>query len=409
MDFFIESEIADTDSDYGTAEKKYTLLLVDDEAANLRFLEGLLEEDYNILTATNGHDALELLLKDPEPQRISLIITDQRMPKMTGVEFLKETINIIPNSIRMILTGFSDIEAIIKAINEGKVYKYLTKPLEPKDLQITVKRALETYELELENHSLINELKQFNSSLEQKVEERTKKLTELNEALQEMTEMIVHDLKNPISNVLMFSDHIIAEELSRERYKDVAALIKTSGVKLFKMVESLLDISSIEQGNIELKIKNINAIKIVGQIIGEFRAMAEAKNISLIFQGTSEEIEVNADPDRLHQVLENLVSNAVKFSQPGKNVIITLNRQNDGPSGNDILFMVRDHGPGLTNEDKNRLFRKFARLSATPTGGEHSSRVGLSIVKSMVEAMNGNIWCESEPGEGAAFYFTLPV
>src|SRR5687767_8117863 len=105
-------------------EKKYTLLLVDDEEANLRFMEGLFEEYYHILTATDGQEALELVMKDPNPQRIDLIITDQRMPRMTGVEFLKETINTIPHTLRMILTGFSDIADIIGAINDGKVYKY---------------------------------------------------------------------------------------------------------------------------------------------------------------------------------------------------------------------------------------------------------------------------------------------
>jgi two-component system sensor histidine kinase/response regulator len=396
MNFFIESKIEESYFDNNIPDKKYTLLLVDDETANLSLMENLLEEYYNILKAKDGYEAIALLQNDPDPQRISLIITDQKMPKMSGVEFLKETINIIPNTIRIILTGFSDIDAIIKAINEGKVYKYLTKPLEPKDLQITVKRALEAYELEQKNYSLINELQQFNSSLEQKVEERT-------EALKAITEMIVHDLKNPISSILIFADHLITQELSLERNRDVATLIKTSGMKLFKMVDSLLDISSIEQGNIELDIKMINAVKIVEQVISEFEPIAEAKDITLKFSDKPEKIEVLADTNRLYQVLENLVSNAVKFSEQGKKIIITLKRQND-----DIVFMIRDQGPGLTDDDKSKLFRKFAYLSATPTGGEHSSRVGLSIVKSLVEAMNGKIWCESEAGQGAAFFFTLP-
>src|SRR5687767_1571544 len=133
INFFIQSKIEESLIDKKIPDKKHTLLLVDDEDANLCLLENLLEEDYNLLKANDGNKALELLQKDPNPQRISLIITDQKMPKMSGVEFLKETINILPNSIRMILTGFSDIDAIINAINEGKVYKYLTKPIEPKD------------------------------------------------------------------------------------------------------------------------------------------------------------------------------------------------------------------------------------------------------------------------------------
>src|SRR5687768_9954960 len=104
MEYFNLNLINNIDNE--KVNKKYTLLLVDDEEANLRMLEGLLENDYNIITALDGKKAYEMVQKDPDPNRISLVITDQRMPGMTGVEFLKETLDILPNTIRMILTGF---------------------------------------------------------------------------------------------------------------------------------------------------------------------------------------------------------------------------------------------------------------------------------------------------------------
>lgn len=186
MKFFSKDKIAKLDLEV-VKEKKHTLLLVDDEAANLRFLQGLLEKEYNIITASDGQEALELVINDPNPKRIDLILTDQRMPRMTGVEFLKESISTIPDTVRMILTGFTDIEAIIDAINQSKVYKYLTKPLEPEDLKITVKRALEAYELEKRNIKLVKELQELNESLEQKVEERTKELQVAYEKLEIMS------------------------------------------------------------------------------------------------------------------------------------------------------------------------------------------------------------------------------
>lgn len=392
-------------------EKKHTVLLVDDELGNLRFLQGLLEVDYNILLANDGQEALELINKHPNPEKINLIITDQRMPRMTGIELLKEIINITPNSLRIILTGFSDIDAIIDAINEGKVYKFLTKPIEPKDLEITVKRALEAYELSQKNNLLVNELKELNSSLEVKVEERTSQLlglnnvlTSLNESLKGMTEMIVHDLKNPLSNVLIFSDHIINKDLELQRNKDLAKLIKKSGNKMFKMIDSLLDISSIEQGRIDLKLEKVNSVQIVEQIITDFKEISKKKEISINFQYDSEELEILVDTFRLNQIMENIISNAIKFSELGKSITVGLYKQEK-----DIVFMIKDQGPGLTEEDKNKLFQKFANLSATPTGGEHSSRVGLSIAKSLVEAMSGKIWCESEIGNGSSFFFSIPA
>lgn len=146
-------------------EKKYTILLVDDELANLEAITRVLEEHYNIIKAKDGFEALDIL-KNSNPEKINLIISDQRMPGMTGVEFLKQTISIIPNVIRIILTGFMDVNDIIDAVNEGHIYKFLLKPLEPTDLLVSVKRALEAYELEAKNIKLIEQLKDANEKLE---------------------------------------------------------------------------------------------------------------------------------------------------------------------------------------------------------------------------------------------------
>jgi PAS domain S-box-containing protein len=147
-------------------EKKYTILLVDDELANLEALTRLLEEEYTIIKAKDGFEALDILRNDSYSPNINLIISDQRMPGMTGVEFLKQTIPIIPNAIRMILTGFMDVNDIIDSINEGHIYKFLLKPLEPAELLISVKRALEAYELAIKNIKLIEQLKEMNEKLE---------------------------------------------------------------------------------------------------------------------------------------------------------------------------------------------------------------------------------------------------
>lgn len=151
-------------------EKKYTILLVDDELQNLEALTRLLEEEYNIIKAKDGFEALAVLRNNPYSSEISLIISDQRMPGMTGVEFLKQTISIIPNTIRMILTGFMDVKDVIDSINEGHIYKFLLKPLEPTELIISVKRALEAYELETKNIKLIEQLKYVNQDLKKSKE-----------------------------------------------------------------------------------------------------------------------------------------------------------------------------------------------------------------------------------------------
>lgn len=166
MNFAINKEKLKKIKKDNNKEKRYTILLVDDELANLEALTWILEEEYNIIKAKDGFEALDVLKNDSYSSSISLIISDQRMPGMNGVEFLKQTISIIPNAIRMILTGFMDVKDIIDSINEGHIYKFLLKPLEPAELLITVKRALEAYELEIKNIKLIEQLKLMNAKLE---------------------------------------------------------------------------------------------------------------------------------------------------------------------------------------------------------------------------------------------------
>jgi len=161
-------------------EKYHKILVVDDELSNLDTIVRTLEEEYEVLTASDGQEALELLKSLEDPAEIHLILSDHRMPRITGIDFLALTIPIIPKTIRMILTGYTDIDAMIGAINEGRIYKFLTKPIEPKDLLVTVKRALEAFDLEQENDQLINQLKDLNANLEKKVENQTKLIQEKN-------------------------------------------------------------------------------------------------------------------------------------------------------------------------------------------------------------------------------------
>jgi sigma-B regulation protein RsbU (phosphoserine phosphatase) len=155
------------------------ILYVDDEEDNLTVFNSTFRRDYEIHLAKSGNEGLEILKKHP----IQLIITDQRMPEMTGIQFLERIIPDYPNCIRMILTGFSDIEAIIQSINTGRVYRYITKPWNKEELKINIDKALETYHLREQNRKLIEELKDANQTLEQKVIDRTQKIESQNKEI----------------------------------------------------------------------------------------------------------------------------------------------------------------------------------------------------------------------------------
>ena len=137
---------------------------------------------------------------------------------------------------------------------------------------------------------------------------------------------------------------------------------------------------------------------------GTQRTHATAKQQTIHFESETTPIVVQVDSGVMVQVLENLVSNAVKYSPPGKEIFVRLKQHPQG-----ARVEVQDQGPGLSAEDQKKLFGKFARLSAKPTGGEHSTGLGLSIVKKMVEAMSGRVWCESQLGQGATFIVEFPA
>jgi len=155
---------------------KPLIMLVDDEVENINVLRQLLEAHFQIITGLNGAEAIELIDNMVDPTKIQLIITDQRMPIVTGVEFLEKIVDRMPDTIRIILTGYSDTQVIIDAINKAKLYKFMTKPFDPVELSMTVKRGVEAYQM---RQALVN----YAANLEQLVEERTEELHEKNEAL----------------------------------------------------------------------------------------------------------------------------------------------------------------------------------------------------------------------------------
>ncbi len=150
----------------------YSILYIDDEENNLTSFKSTFRRDYHIHVAASGQEGLEIM----EKHNIQLVITDQRMPDMTGIEFLEKIVPLYPDCMRMILTGFSDMEAIIQAINKGNIYRYVSKPWNREDLKITIDSALEVYNLKSQNKHLIADLQEANRNLEQKVMERTRQL-----------------------------------------------------------------------------------------------------------------------------------------------------------------------------------------------------------------------------------------
>ena len=240
------------------------------------------------------------------------------------------------------------------------------------------------------------------------LQEKNLLLEGLNREKNEFLGVAAHDLKNPLQTIIMNTSMIrrYAERMSEEQQTELLDRIEETSRRMHDIIEKLLDSNAIESGKIVLHNASIPLVSEVRNLVQDYQHKATAKNITLHFTSEREDLCVFADKHRTAQVIENLLSNAIKFSPHGKNVFVRLT--NDEASPHHIRLDIQDEGPGLSTADKEKLFGKFTRLSARPTGGEHSTGLGLSIVKKLVEAMHGEIWCDSELGNGATFCVRLP-
>ncbi|MCU0427116.1 MAG: tetratricopeptide repeat-containing sensor histidine kinase [Candidatus Kapabacteria bacterium] len=273
------------------------------------------------------------------------------------------------------------------------------------------------------------------------LEEKNELLSTLNTEKNEFLGIAAHDLKNPLANILLTVQ--LMEEYKpqegAEKFVEWIQSVTRSAEYMLNIIRNLLDVNKIEAGKVEMHLEPID-VALVELIADAYAFRAEEKGIRLVIEPPKQRFFVLADHSALQQVLENLISNAIKFSPHGKSIYVKILSSEDASSSlanghlsgdnahkpnaddththktNDQLQMINgyvrleiaDEGPGISEEDMKKMFGKFARLSARPTGGEHSTGLGLSIVKKMVEAMNGRVWCESELGKGATFVVELP-
>lgn len=260
------------------------------------------------------------------------------------------------------------------------------------------------------------EIRALNNDLERRVHERTARLMELDKEKNELLGIVAHDLRNPLTGIRSHAEIIELFFAKDEKILKHAVGIVASVDEMTELINLLLDGHRIESGAFALDPSKIS-LGILPDFVERYHARATAKNIVIDYESPRHELFVLADESALSQILDNLISNAVKYSPIGKRIRIYLQeglRENsaEGTNIEEIRKVVRiaiqDEGPGLSEEDKKRLFGKFARLSAKPTGGESSTGLGLSIVKKLVEMQAGRVWCESEAGQGATFLVEFP-
>lgn len=362
------------------------LLIIDDQPQNLHILSGILRSHgYQVAAANSGESALRIL----ERLQPDLILCDIIMPGMDGYAVCRQLkAQAHTQDIPLIfLTAKTDSNDILHGFSAGAV-DYVTKPFNPAELLARVHTHLS--------------LKQARDT----ILAYSHDLEGLNKEKNNFLGIAAHDLKNPLSTILLTAQMVTFKQgaLSPEKLQHYMGSIENEVERMLQIITNLLDINRIESGNWELQPLEVELRPFLQTLSETYQARAQAKQIQLRTHFESAPLLTITDRSILQQIMDNLLSNAIKYSHPGREVTLQLTRQQ-----NQAVLSVQDQGPGFSETDKERVFQKFARLSARPTAGENSTGLGLSIVKQLTTLLGAHIQLDSTPGEGATFSLTLPA
>jgi signal transduction histidine kinase len=379
--------------------RRPTLLVVDDEPEVLHSVHDLLRLDYRVLTCERGAEAVERIASD-EP--IQVVMSDQRMPGMSGVEVLAHARRIRPEATRLLFTAYADIKAVIDAINEGSVFRYIAKPWDPDEFQSLVRQAVEQNELIVERDRLLRELTDSNQ-----------RLREANRLKSAFIEVASHELNTPVAVVLGLAQlwKLTQADKATPAEQHWVERMQHAGKRLAGTVEKLLKLIRADEFAQPLDLASTPLEPLVRAAAAEMAPFLLARGQEIALQLDPALGAADVDAAKVSDVLTNLIINAIKFTADGGTIRVSAR-----PLGADLVsFEVADRGTGIAPEVRPYVFEPFFTGFDTM---HHSSGefefckrgigLGLCLVKRFVELHGGRVDFVSEPGVGSTFTFTLP-
>jgi signal transduction histidine kinase len=355
---------------------KYSILYLDDEEQNLMSFQAIFRRDYKVFTTTSAQEAVEILNNNP----IHVIFSDQKMPDVSGVEFFETILHDFPKAVRILLTGYADIDAVIDAINKGQVYRYVTKPWEPNELKVCVENALEKYRSDM---ALV---------------EKNRALELANAELEKFVYSASHDLRAPLVSIKGLVN-VARMDIHDQKCLEYLDMIEKSTDKLNDFVSNIINYYQNNQSD-EL-LETIDTEMLVDEIFESYRHYDGAASISFR-KDISQPGDFRSDTNRIRMVLNNLMSNAIRFSDPKKHesiidLSVVVNKEK-------AVFRVTDNGIGISPELLPGIFDMFFTHGDKRLG----TGIGLYIARQAAQKLGGTISVSSELNKGTRFTFEIP-
>jgi signal transduction histidine kinase len=378
------------------AAKKHTLLVVDDEPDIVRSVQDLLRREWRVLGTTTAAAGLEIL----KTEEVHVVMSDQRMPGMTGVEFLSEVRGDHPDAIRLLFTGYADIHAVIDAINQGNVYRYITKPWEPDELQAILRQAAERFDMLVDRKRLQAELEVKNAELERVSAMKTA-----------FIQVVSHELRTPVAILTGLSKLGLVNADLPGPTREVLVRLDKASQRLRGLVDQIIAMMSAEKYDETLHREPIDVPALLAEAVEDVRPFLELRKQAFTEHWPADLGTAPLDRAQIRDCLNHLLLNAIKFTPDGGAIELAARRLPDGG----LEMSVTDHGDGMTPEVTAHLFEPFFTgfdVSKHSTGkfeyGRKGLGLGLSVVKAFVTMHGGTVTAATEPGRGSTFTITLP-
>jgi signal transduction histidine kinase len=382
---------------------RHTILVVDDEPDVVASVRDLLRLDYRVLGATSSQEGLNLLREN----EVHVILTDQRMPGTSGVEFLGQARGQYPEAIRLLITGYADIKAVIDAINRGSVFRYISKPWDPDEFQSIIRQAVEQYDLLVERRRLLDELQAANRELARANAE----LREANELKAAFIKVASHELRTPLTITLGLAELATRSPGLAPPVRDWLGSIHKASQRLHQVVNQLTKMLLAGRFERPLRPAPTDLTALLRQAAADVRPFVEQRRQELALDLAPDLGTPAVEADKIRDSIDHLLLNAVKFTPDGGRIRLAARRQPDGGT----RIQVTDTGLGIDPSSLRHLFEPFFTrfdVSRHASGQFEFDRrglgLGLSLVKAFVEMHGGTVEAASEPGRGSTFTVKLP-